>query len=444
MNKKLCFVSCLVSTALICSSIPSAPASALPLMQGDLNGDFIINNTDVALLQDYLLGKNTIKSAYTALADVDGNGQIDSFDLTQLKNDINTHAGKIPSGTWIAIGDKGVRYYNFEKGSVIEENTGKTTTFTCSVKNNDIRFNKAVQSNSSHAVYSWREKDEVINLTWDDGYREALHFYSKEPINYSKLLSGTYISNKGLTYEFCGVNGCYKIKDGRRYDFEYSLKDNSIYMKFGGDGYVRKVGLTYVDSMHLSLKWEDGSVERLTLRKVEVKNGITYINGILIANKTYALPSTYNPGGLTSETQSAFNKMSADAYSSAGLSLRVCSGYRSYSYQSTLYNNYVRDRGQAAADTFSARPGHSEHQTGLAIDINNASGYFDNTPEAKWVEDNCWKYGFILRYPKGKQDITGYKYESWHVRYVGYPLSKEIHDSGLTLEEFLCIDSVYK
>ena len=96
------------------------------------------------------------------------------------------------------------------------------------------------------------------------------------------------------------------------------------------------------------------------------------------------------------------------------------------------------------ADTYSARAGHSEHQTGLAMDINNASDSFNNTKEAKWIAENCYKYGFILRYPQGKQDITGYKYESWHVRYLGRELAKEVHDSGLTLEEFLCIDSKYK
>ena len=127
-----------------------------------------------------------------------------------------------------------------------------------------------------------------------------------------------------------------------------------------------------------------------------------------------------------------------------GYSLTIVSGFRSYSYQGQLYNNYVARDGKAAADTYSARPGHSEHQTGLAMDINNASSSFNNTPEAKWIAENCYKYGFILRYPKGKENITGYMYESWHVRYLGKQLAKEVCDSGLTLEEFLCIDSKYK
>lgn len=174
---------------------------------------------------------------------------------------------------------------------------------------------------------------------------------------------------------------------------------------------------------------------------IEVKNGLTYVNGILIANKTYALPATYNPG-VDPEAQAAFNEMQAAA-AKDGLSLNICSGFRSYTLQQTLYNNYVQRDGKAAADRYSARPGHSEHQTGLAFDINKASSSFTNTPEAKWVAANCWKYGFILRYPEGKEDITGYMYESWHVRYLGKELAKSVYDSGLTLEEYLGITSKY-
>lgn len=175
---------------------------------------------------------------------------------------------------------------------------------------------------------------------------------------------------------------------------------------------------------------------------IEVINGITYVQGVLIANKTYALPASYNPGKIDPKAQAAFNEMAAAA-AKEGLSLRICSGFRSYATQKTLYNNYCKRDGQKAADRFSARPGHSEHQTGLAMDINRAGSSFDNTPEAKWIAENCWKYGFIIRYPKGKEDITGYKYESWHVRYLGKEWAKTIYDSGLTLEEYFGITSKY-
>ena len=174
---------------------------------------------------------------------------------------------------------------------------------------------------------------------------------------------------------------------------------------------------------------------------IEVRNGVTYVNGVLIANKTYALPENYNPG-VDKTAQAAFNEMQAAA-AKDGRQLTICSGFRSYTTQKGLYDRYCARDGKAAADRYSARPGHSEHQTGLAFDINRASSAFTSTPEAKWLSENCWKYGFIIRYPEGKENITGYMYESWHIRYLGKDLAKKVYDSGLTLEEYLGITSKY-
>lgn len=174
---------------------------------------------------------------------------------------------------------------------------------------------------------------------------------------------------------------------------------------------------------------------------IEVKNGVTYVNGILIANKTYSLPENYG-SGLTDETLNAFYKMQAGAWQD-GISLWICSGFRSYWDQYYLYNNYVARDGKTEADTYSARPGHSEHQTGLAMDLNNASRSFYGTREAAWIAAHCAEYGFIIRYPQGKENITGFIYEPWHVRYVGKDLARKITDSGLCLEEYLGIDSYY-
>ena len=179
-------------------------------------------------------------------------------------------------------------------------------------------------------------------------------------------------------------------------------------------------------------------------------DGITYADGVLIANKSYALPSTYNPGGLTTETYNAFQSL-VQAAANDGYSLWNASGFRSYETQEQIYNNYVYTHGQATADTFSARPGHSEHQTGMAIDVNNPSDSFNGTPEALWLKEHCVDYGFIIRYPEGKQGITGYKYESWHIRYVGVEMAKKLRDAGIakgdaniTLEEYFGIDSIYR
>ncbi|WP_294411605.1 M15 family metallopeptidase [uncultured Ruminococcus sp.] len=169
--------------------------------------------------------------------------------------------------------------------------------------------------------------------------------------------------------------------------------------------------------------------------------GLTYINGVLIANKSYSLPADFAPG-LDSTCYNQFCKLS-NAAAQEGLNIYLSSGFRSYDYQAQIYNNYCARDGQAAADTYSARPGYSEHQTGLAIDVNQIDDSFIGTPEAIWLENHCHEFGFILRYPQGKQDITGYQYESWHIRYVGTDLATQIYNSGLTLEEYFGIDSYY-
>lgn len=175
--------------------------------------------------------------------------------------------------------------------------------------------------------------------------------------------------------------------------------------------------------------------------KAAPKIQLTYVDGILIANKSYPLPADYNPG-TNPEAKAALDKMFAAA-AQDGYKLWIRSGFRSYTTQKNLYQNYVKRDGATAADRYSARPGYSEHQTGLAFDINNASSSFNNTPEAKWLAANAYKYGFILRYPEGKESVTGYMYESWHYRYVGIEKAKTLFESGLTIEEYYNIPSHY-
>jgi len=136
-------------------------------------------------------------------------------------------------------------------------------------------------------------------------------------------------------------------------------------------------------------------------------------------------------------------KQLVEGASKDGLSLMLASGYRSYLAQQSIYNISVNDIGQAATDQQNARPGYSEHQTGLAVDMEPTSRNcetltcFADTPEGKWLADNAYKYGFIIRYPQNKQNVTGYSYEPWHIRYVGIDLSTQMHSSHIeTLEEF--------
>ena len=168
----------------------------------------------------------------------------------------------------------------------------------------------------------------------------------------------------------------------------------------------------------------------------DIVEGPTYIKGILIVNKKYKLPSTF--GGNNDEANAALEKLQLAARD-AGYSAKLVSGYRSYDSQSIIYNRYVSKWGQEYTDTVSARPGHSEHQTGLAFDVGELSSSYGNTAEGKWLVQNCYKYGFILRYLKGKENITGYAYEPWHIRYVGVEVATYIMQNNLTLEEYLGI-----
>ncbi len=174
--------------------------------------------------------------------------------------------------------------------------------------------------------------------------------------------------------------------------------------------------------------------------KIEEIDGVTYVNGILIANKTYSVPEDF--GSDNDEAWAAFDKMAAAAWEE-GLTIYGSSVYRSYYTQEAIYNRELNDYGIDYADQSTARPGHSEHQTGLAFDLNSITTDFKDTPEGQWVSEHCHEYGFILRYMEGKEHLTGYMYEPWHFRYIGDEAT-EIHYSGLCLEEYLGIDSAYK
>ena len=180
----------------------------------------------------------------------------------------------------------------------------------------------------------------------------------------------------------------------------------------------------------------------VTVRELTVENGCTYVDGILVANKSYSLPREYDPG-LLPVTKEAFEKLSADA-AKEGLNIVIGSDYRTYDFQEECYISMVNGYSKEYADQYSARPGHSEHQTGYTIDCNSIDNTFADTPEGKWLEEHCWEYGFIIRYLEDKEDITGYAYESWHIRYVGVEHAKEIWEQGICLEEYLDIDSTYQ
>ncbi len=176
-----------------------------------------------------------------------------------------------------------------------------------------------------------------------------------------------------------------------------------------------------------------------------------YDDKLVLVNKYYKLPSNYSAsdlvslgtycsynGQMKSEAATAIKSM-IDASKNDGLSMKIISAYRTESLQNTLFTNSTKRNGIEHALIYSAKPGHSEHQTGYAADINTTEESFKDTSEYTWLQENAYKYGFIERYPSGKEFITGYGYEPWHYRYVGVDVAKIIHEKDITFEEYIVL-----
>jgi len=215
-----------------------------------------------------------------------------------------------------------------------------------------------------------------------------------------------------------------------------------------GDAGTYSVHLYYMlDGKRTYITETKATVPQVTEAQVTGKltnNGSYYsvrgkYDDIIIVNKKHGLSKDYNPGE-NPTAKAAFVRLRDDMINQ-GLNVgRSYSGFRSYDYQKTLYDNYVSRDGQAAADRYSARPGYSEHQTGLVFDLTDKSGnLLEDSRASQWLKDNAHNYGFIVRFQAGKEASTGYMPEAWHIRYVGKE-AKDIHDSGLSLEEYFGIE----
>lgn len=204
---------------------------------------------------------------------------------------------------------------------------------------------------------------------------------------------------------------------------------------------------------------EDKEIEEEFYENIREVSNINSMQ--VLVNKNYALDSSYIPndlvivnvlglGGkqnttiyLCKEAATQLEKLFSAAKQEKSLVLLARSGYRSYQTQEELYQRYVKEYGQEKADYFSARPGHSEHQTGLAIDVtaNSVNGQltteFGKTAEGIWLKENAHRFGYIIRYLEGRESETGYQYEPWHIRYVGEEAATKIYENNLILEEYL-------
>ncbi|MGT2924437.1 LD-carboxypeptidase LdcB/DacB [Streptococcus caviae] len=204
-------------------------------------------------------------------------------------------------------------------------------------------------------------------------------------------------------------------------------------------------------NIHLYYVQKDGSMAGVAAAKTTVEaqapaaKSVTY-NGsyysvkgkydeIVIVNKKYPLSASYNPGE-NPKAKAAFVRLRDDMIAKGYNVGKSYSGFRTYNYQKNLYQNYVNRDGQAAADRYSARPGYSEHQTGLTFDLTDKSGnLLEDASASNWLKNNAHNYGFVVRYQPGKESVTGYMPEAWHIRYIGKE-AKEIYQSGLSLEEY--------
>ena len=231
------------------------------------------------------------------------------------------------------------------------------------------------------------------------------------------------------------IKGNYDAKKAGSYKLRLIVTDNS------GNKAEKEIKINVID-----MDQTEGDMSFVTGKgfKLIRVDGLTSIDGILIVNNSFSLPESYGIGAIQKDTYAEFNNLLTDARTD-GVHFSLLSGYRSYRTQKEIYDDYVSKYGKEAADKTVSRPGYSEHQTGYALDLNNADESFGNTAEGKWLAANCAKYGFIIRYPKGKESVTGRAYQPWHIRYVGPELATKLYNNGkwITLEEYFGISSVY-
>lgn len=230
-----------------------------------------------------------------------------------------------------------------------------------------------------------------------------------------------------------------KAKKELKYYKDENVKEYEEYRQKNPDLSIEKV-ITNVN-IGLNNKYYTNTKpsKYLNTEKILV-NKYNYVTEDYIPESLQIVSSKYSSKTvkLVSYAKEAFEELAAAA-EKENYTINAMSSYRDYAYQNTLYNNYAKKDGYDNADTYSARPGYSEHQTGLAVDIDNKKEYFTNfekTKEYEWMQNNAYKYGFILRFPKDKVLETGYEYESWHYRYVGKEMAKYIHDNNMCYEEY--------
>ena len=274
-------------------------------------------------------------------------------------------------------------------------------------------------------------------------YRKTIEYklkiigYTKEEINILKEKTNEKFINNLLNFEY---NKMYLDIINEKYYIKEKLNEYALYYQKNTDRNANEI-VTIINT--------NTDKDYYT----NIKNTDITKNELMINNKYYKLSKDYTPNDLVDiknwYSYGDNNKLRKIAYESFinmyeaanknNIKLIINSSYRTYDEQDKIYNEYLSKKSKEYADSYAARPGHSEHQTGLAIDI-ITPGYneenFETSETFKWLQDNSYKYGFILRYPKDKIEITGYNYESWHYRYVGTEVATIIHENDITFDEY--------
>jgi len=306
---------------------------------------------------------------------------------------------------------------------------------------------KLIQDNELDINIYSKTLDNIINTKYFNieklDYYLEIEYYDKDNFieNVDKLINLGYnskeinIINSKLDNLDLIINSNYNKNILNILNSNYFKIDNlERYLKFESDNIVLDV------NMYLDYEFYTNDIE------------INNVDNLVIVNKYYKLSKDYEPELvkisskyaindrqlLTTDAKEAFEKMCEDARKD-NIYLYSGSAYRSYSYQNTLYNNRVRTDGLEYANRTAAKAGYSEHQTGLAIDVLNGKfNYLDSDDkEYEWLVENGYKYGFILRYPKGKEKITGYSYEPWHFRYLTVEVATILKEKNITYEEYI-------
>ena len=371
--------------------------------------------------------------------------------------EVKTNSSSTITSGWVQ--KDGVWYYHDDKGNPVT-NTWKGSYYLKS--NGKMAQSEWVYDASYQAWYYLKSDGSYARNAWQGAYylKSNGKMAQSEWVYDVSYQAWYYLKSDG-SYARNAWQGAYYLKSNGKmaqsewvYDASYQawyyLKSDGSYARnaWQGNYYLKSDGKMavnewvdggryYVDGSGL---WNSNSDSNT---KVTNKGLYYSVQGkydeILVVNKHYPLSKDYNPGE-NPTAKAAFLKLIAQMQKEGYAVSNNYSGFRSYATQAQLYQSYVNREGQAAADRYSARPGYSEHQTGLAFDVIGTDGHLvEDAGAAQWLLDHAADYGFVVRYLKGKESVTGYMHEEWHLRYVGKE-AKEIAASGLTLEEYYGFD----